>query len=156
MCLSLQYHVWVGVNLFSLSLISLPLVSVALELMLFSCFHRSAGAVQAAQAALAHSLQSEQGPLIYPEDSLPTNENEAGYEKVSVLSDDEGKLEKTFSGELLASAFPEYPMDTIHHLFYDATVEVAGSLPKYDEQALRPSSPSIAGMSPDVVKILIR
>jgi len=132
--------------------------------MFFSCFHRSAGAVQeaqavqAAQAALALSLQSEQGEdrKIYPEDSFPTNENEAGYEKLSGLSDDEVKLEKTFSGELLASAFPEYQRDTIHHLFYDTTVEVAGSLPKYDEQALRPSSPSIAGMSPDVVKILIR
>jgi len=128
-----------------------------LELMFFSCVRRSAGAIQSAQEALAHSLQSEQGEdLVYPEDSLPTNENETGYEKLNGLSDHEGKLEKTFSGELLATAFPEYPMDTIHNMFYEATVEVAGSLPKYDEQALRPSSPSIAGMSPDVVKILIR
>lgn len=121
-----------------------------------SCVHRSAGAVQSAQEALAHSLRSEQEEdLIYPDDSLPTLENEVGYQKVNGLSDPEVKLEKSFSGELLSSAFPEYPMDTIHNMFYDSTVEVAGSLPKYDEHPLRPSSPSIAGMSPDLLKILI-
>jgi hypothetical protein len=66
------------------------------------------------------------------------------------------ELEKSFSGELLANAFPECPMDTIHNMFCDDTVEVAGSVPKYDEQALRPSSPSIAGTSPDVETILVR
>jgi hypothetical protein len=45
------------------------------------------------------------------------------------------ELEKSFSGELLANAFPEYPMDTIHNMFCDDTVEVAGSVSKYDEQA---------------------
>lgn len=142
-----------------LYLLFLPLVSMVMSVGIdvLSCVRRSAGAVQSAQEALAHSLQSEQGEdAVYPEYSLPTHENEIGYQKVNGLSDHEVKLEKTFSGELLASAFPEYPTDTLHNMLYDATVEVAGSLPKYDEQALRPSSPSVAGMSPDVVKISVR
>lgn len=108
--------------------------------------HRSAGAVQLAQEALAHSLQSEQGEdLIYPDESLAPNVNEVVYEKVNGLSDHEPKLEKTFSGELLASVFPEEPADIIHNMIYDATVEGSASLPKYEGQALRPSSPSVAG-----------
>jgi hypothetical protein len=109
--------------------------------------HSSAGAVQSAQEALAHSLQSEQGEdLIYPDESSPTNVNEIGYEKVNGLSGHEPKLEKTFSGELLSSVFPEEPVDTIHNMIYDATMEGLASSPKYDGEALRPSSLSVAGM----------
>lgn len=104
--------------------------------------------MQSAQEALAHSLQSEQvEDLIFPDESLPTNLDEIGYEKVNGMSDHEPKLEKTFSRELLVSVFPEEPVDTIHNMIYDTTVEGSASLPKYDGQALRPSSPSVQGTS---------
>ena len=109
--------------------------------------HRSAGAVQSAESAeLAHSLQSEQREdLIYPDASLPTNVNEIGYEKVNGLSDHEPKLEKSYSRELLAGAFPEESADTIDNMMYDTPMEGSASLPTYDGQALGPSSPSFAG-----------
>ena len=107
--------------------------------------HRSAGAVQSAQEALAHALQAEQGEdITYTDESLRPNVSENSHEKVNELSDHERKSEENNSGELFVSVFPEEPVDNIHNTIYDAIVEGSASVPKYDVKALRPSPP-VAG-----------
>lgn len=107
--------------------------------------YRSAGAVQAAQEAMAQSQQSEQGEdLIYPDDSLRAH-IEMNCQKVNDLHSHEVPLEKGFPGELMTRAIPDYPIDTISDMYFDANNEASGSLAKYEGQLIRPSSPSYGG-----------
>lgn len=107
--------------------------------------YRSAGAVQAAQEAMAQSQQSEQGEdLIYPDDTLRAHIIEMNSQKVNDLHN-EVPLEKGFPGELMTRAIPDYPVDPISDMYFDAANEASGSLAKYEEQLIRPSSPSYGG-----------
>lgn len=108
--------------------------------------YRSAGAVQAALEAMAQSQQSEQGDdLIYPDDTLRAHITEMNCQKVNGLRSHEIPLEKGFSGELMTRAIPDYPIDTISDMYFDANNEASGSLAKYEGQLIRPSSPSYGG-----------
>ncbi|XP_073395858.1 protein SPIRRIG [Physcomitrium patens] len=108
----------------------------------FSCA-RSAGAVQSAQEALAQTQQSEQGEdFAYADDTLHLDVNESDYQKANGLSDHEVKLNKGISGDIAARAFSDFPIETIHNLFYDTNMEVLASSPKYDGQTSGLSSPS--------------
>lgn len=105
--------------------------------------YRSAGAVQAALEAMAQPQQSEQGDdLIYPDDTLPAHSIEMNCQKVNGLRNHEVPLEKGFSGELMTRAIPDYPIDTISDMYFDANNEASA---KYEGQLIRPSSPSYGG-----------
>lgn len=97
---------------------------------------------------MAQTQQSEQGEdFAYADDTLHLDVNESDYQKANGLSDHEVKLNKGISGDIAARAFSDFPIETIHNLFYDTNMEVLASSPKYDGQTSGLSSPSTRGMS---------
>lgn len=126
----------------SLCFLAFPFVSMLKYVGIgsLSCEYRSAGALQSAQEALAHSMRSENGEeLFYADGSFSTLVDGTDYQKVSRLNDYETKLEKGFSGDLTASEFSEYPVDPVNDMIYDITVESSGCLTNFDGQSLKPS-----------------